>query len=62
MKIDKTYLKEKLLPILFTALLSAVIAMLQNILIAYTTNIPSGTSEVLAGGVGTVLSAFKFLK
>jgi len=62
MKLDTIYFKEKCLPILLTALLSAVIAMLQNILIAYTTNIPSGTSEVLAGSVGTVLSAFKFLK
>jgi hypothetical protein len=36
--------------------------MLQNILTAYTTNIPSGTSEVFSGGVGAVLGAFKFLK
>jgi phosphate/sulfate permease len=62
MTLDKTFLKEKILPILITSILSALIAMLQNVLVAYTTQIPSGTSEALSGGVGAVLSAFKYLK
>ena len=62
MTLDKTFLKEKILPILITAFLSALIAMLQNVLTAYVTNMPSGTSEVVSGGVGAVISAFKFLK
>jgi hypothetical protein len=62
MTLDKTFLKEKLLPILITSILSMLIAMLQNVLVAFTTQVPSGTSEVFAGGVGAVLSAFKYLK
>lgn len=62
MTIDKQFVKDKIIPIFITAILSAVIAMLQNILTAYTTGIPSGTSEAFSGGVGAVLGALKFLK
>ena len=62
MKIDKQFFITKILPILTTSLISAGIAILQNILTAYTTNMPSGTSVQFASGVGAVLGAFKFLK
>lgn len=62
MKLDKNFIINKLLPILVTSILSALVSMLQATLAQYTaTNIPAGSPETSAI-VGGALMSLRVLK
>ena len=58
MKIDKDFFIQKILPILITAILSALISTLQNILAQYIGNPKIHSDPVVAGSIGIAIKAF----